>query len=413
MKDIRFEHVSKSFGKTSVISDLNLQIETGERVILLGPSGCGKTTTLRMISGLEDITSGNLYMGGKLVNDVESGDRNIAMVFQNYALFPHMNVFQNIAFGLRTYKLPKEEIKKRVEEIMSVLELTGFEKRLPRQLSGGQRQRVALARAAVKNADYFLLDEPLSNLDAQLRVLARKELVKLHEMNHPTFVYVTHDQIEAMTIGQKVVLMYKGQVQMVDTPYNIYHRPDNVFTARFIGAPPMNIIKVSLEDSALLIGGIKIKINDAWMNLLRRQGSENLLLGIRPEEMQLSDAPGENTVQVSAKYIENYGNRLGIYFDLAGTECIASVEMERGLAMHGKKLYWKVNPEKLSFFDIDTERNIGYPEKYMKKGGKELPEAEKLLSMNRCNDIVHREKGEADEGSNGSAYTYNCQRSCI
>lgn len=388
MKDIRFEHVSKSFGKTSVISDLNLQIESGERVILLGPSGCGKTTTLRMISGLEDITSGNLYMGGKLVNDVESGDRNIAMVFQNYALFPHMNVFQNIAFGLRTYKLPKEEIKKRVEDIMSVLELTGFEKRLPRQLSGGQRQRVALARAAVKNADYFLLDEPLSNLDAQLRVLARKELVKLHEMNHPTFVYVTHDQIEAMTIGQKVVLMYKGEVQMVDTPYNIYHRPDNVFTARFIGAPPMNIIKVSLEENAVVIDGIKTELNPAWMHLLKQQNSEKLLMGIRPEEIQLSDVPGVNSVPVNAKYIENYGNRLGIYFDLAGTECVASVEMDQGLAMQGKKLYWKMNPEKLSFFDINTEKNIGYPEEYLEKGGVELPGAEKLLSIKGYRDAV-------------------------
>lgn len=380
MNTIRFEHVSKSYGKTEVIKDLNLEIPSGQRVILLGPSGCGKTTTLRMIAGLEEITDGNLYMGGNIVNDVESGDRNVAMVFQNYALFPHMTVFKNIAFGLRTHKLKKSEIQEKVRSIMKILELEEYEDRLPRQLSGGQRQRVALARAAVKNADYFLLDEPLSNLDAQLRAQARKELVKLHEMNHPTFVYVTHDQIEAMTIGQKVVLMYGGNIQMADTPYNIYHRPVNIFTARFIGSPPMNIVKVRLAEGKLKIGHDLIELEDAWMSLLKKQQKEEFYLGIRPEEMILSHRDDGNCVQVFAKYAENYGNRLGIYFDMEENECIASVEMGQGLGGRSQ-VFWKLNPSKLSFFDVDTQENIGYPIKYQLQDNETLLHAEQLLRL--------------------------------
>lgn len=377
MNTIEFRNVSKSFGKNQIIQKLNLEIQAGQRVILLGPSGCGKTTMLRMIAGLEEVTSGDLYMGERRVNDVESGDRNVAMVFQNYALFPHMNVFKNIAFGLRTHKLSKAEIQKKVEEVVRILRLEGLEERLPRQLSGGQRQRVALARAAVKNADYFLLDEPLSNLDAQLRAQARKELVKLHEINQPTFVYVTHDQIEAMTIGQKVVLMYRGRIQMADTPFRIYHRPVNVFTAKFIGASPMNIIRVVLEGRNLMIQGRAIQLNDSWLEVLHRQQKSQFYMGIRPEDVVLSDRDDGNSVPISVKYIENYGNNLGAYFDIGDEECMACIE--RGLGA-GCQLYWGLKLPKLSFFDVDSERNVGYPEEYTAMDGWELDNAGQLLN---------------------------------
>lgn len=221
MKEIHFENVRKNYGKTEVVKGLNFTIEKGERLILLGPSGCGKSTTLRMIAGLEDISSGELIMDGKIVNHIPSGKRNVAMVFQNYALYPHMTVKQNITYALRMKKVPKKEIESRLEDVLMMLQLKGLEDRFPKDLSGGQRQRVALARAIVKQADYFLLDEPLSNLDAQLRVSARKELVKIHEKYKQTIVYVTHDQIEAMTVGNRIALLNEGVLQMLDTPENV------------------------------------------------------------------------------------------------------------------------------------------------------------------------------------------------
>ena len=360
--DIVFDHVRKQYGKNVVVPDLNLTIRRGERTILLGPSGCGKTTTLRMISGLEDITGGKLYMGDTVVNDIPSGDRNIAMVFQNYALFPHMTVFKNIAFGLRTYKLSKADIKKRVSETIKILELEGLEDRLPRELSGGQRQRVALARAAVKKAEYFLLDEPLSNLDAQLRTSARKELVKLHEMYRPTFIYVTHDQIEAMTIGQNVVLMNKGEIQMQDTPYNIYHRPINVFTARFIGSPPMNIARMKVDGNTLCTGGMRIPLSEEWKKQIGE--TREILFGIRPENIVLEKDKTEGAAEVEIKYMENYGNKLGTYFDVGENEFIAMQEQYAQTGI-GEKLYWRPDYTKMSFFDCQTEKNIGYPEAYL------------------------------------------------
>ena len=360
--EIRFEHVKKAYGKNVVIPDLNLKIKPHERTILLGPSGCGKTTTLRMIAGLEEITDGKLYMNGEVVNDVESGDRDIAMVFQNYALFPHMSVFKNIAFGLRTFKYPKDEVRRRVEEMMHIMELDGLGERLPRELSGGQRQRVALARASLKNASFFLLDEPLSNLDAQLRTQARKELVKLHEMYLPTFIYVTHDQIEAMTIGQNVVLMNKGIVQMQDTPYNIYHRPVNIFTAKFIGSPPMNTAKVAAGNGYLHSGAVNIRLSNEWA---RQIGDRNqIILGIRPENIQLVAEKSDSGIPVEIKYMENYGHKLGVYFDIGDTEFIAMQEQYSDIAV-GNTLYWIPDYSKMSFFDCETEINIGYPEEYL------------------------------------------------
>lgn len=360
--EIRFEHVKKAYGKNVVIPDLNLTIKPNERTILLGPSGCGKTTTLRMIAGLEDISGGSLYMNGVKVNDIQSGDRDIAMVFQNYALFPHMTVFKNIAFGLRTFRLSRDEVRERVENMIHIMELDGLSGRLPRELSGGQRQRVALARAAVKNASFFLLDEPLSNLDAQLRTQARKELVKLHEMHKPTFIYVTHDQIEAMTIGQNVVLMNKGEIQMQDTPYNIYHRPINVFTARFIGSPPMNIAKMKVDGNMLCTGDLRIPLSAEWKKQIG--AADEILFGIRPENVILEKEKSEGAAEVEIKYMENYGNKLGTYFDVGENEFIAMQEQYAQSGI-GEKVYWRPDYSKMSFFDCQTEKNIGYPEIYL------------------------------------------------
>lgn len=370
MNDIRLEHITKKYGGNEVVSDLTLPVRPGERMILLGPSGCGKSTTLRMISGLTEITSGDLYMGGVRMNDVGCGDRNVAMVFQNYALFPHMTVYQNIAFGLRALKLPKAEAKKRVLAMIETLELSGLEKRLPRELSGGQRQRVALARAAIKNAPYFLLDEPLSNLDVQLRAHARKELVRIHELNRSTFLYVTHDQIEAMTIGQRVAILNKGKLQMVDTPHNIYYRPANVFCARFIGTPPMNVFPAELEESSLAVAGHRIRLSPAWgRRLASSLKGPRVTAGIRPEEIILRPSERENTVPATVKYVENYGNSLGVYFELGGLEMVATVGQNRPLSQ-GDALFAEFPDAGLSFFDPETEKNVGYPEEY---GGEDKP----------------------------------------
>ena len=232
---LTFHHVSKVYGTNQVVRDLDFSIQPGERLILLGPSGCGKTTTLRMIAGLESITSGDLYMGGTRVNDLAPGERNIAMVFQSYALYPHMTVWDNITFGLQIQKLDPKEIALRTNQAVEILQLDGLTQRYPKELSGGQKQRVALARAIVKKAPYFLLDEPLSNLDAKLRQQARTQLVKIHQLYNPTMIYVTHDQVEAMTVATRIAIINQGTLQQIGTPEEVYHRPANTFVAQFIG----------------------------------------------------------------------------------------------------------------------------------------------------------------------------------
>ena len=284
---IIFDHVEKTYQKNTVIRDLNLTIPAGQRLILLGPSGCGKSTTLRMIAGLEEITGGELRMGDRRVNEVPSGKRDIAMVFQNYALYPHMTVRENITYTLRVHKLDRAELETRLHSVLEILGLEPYVQRKPRELSGGQRQRVALARALVKQSRYLLLDEPLSNLDAQLRVQARKELVKIHDLYQQTFVYVTHDQVEAMTVGQRVALMNQGVLQMVDTPYRVYNRPANIFTAKFIGSPSTNILDADWADGVLHVQGQQIRLPDCWSWLAERSGEHELCLGIRPEHIRL------------------------------------------------------------------------------------------------------------------------------
>lgn len=358
-KEIIFEHVDKCYGKNYVIKDFNLHIEDGERLILLGPSGCGKSTTLRIMAGLEEMNAGNLYMAGKCVNDVPCGERNVAMVFQNYALYPHMTVAQNITYGLKAHKIESGEIQKRLDEALEMLDLTEYAGRTPKQLSGGQRQRVALARAVVKRSPYFLLDEPLSNLDAQLRLHARKELVKIHEKYHQTLVYVTHDQVEAMTVGQRIALLNEGKLQMVDHPSVIYNRPANIFTARFIGSPSMNIVDADYEAGNIWIGTQSVCLPDIWCKQIISSGTQTLSLGIRPEHLIISSRPEENTLRAVVKYKEDYGNRYGIYLDVEGNELIALCE-ER-VPQCGEQVYLRLNPEKIHLFKRESGESVGYP----------------------------------------------------
>lgn len=359
MNSIEFRNVSKSFGKVEIINNLNLEIKKGERIILLGASGCGKSTILRMISGLETITSGELYLNNRLANDIDSGDRSIAMVFQNYALYPHMTIDENVGYGLRINKVKKEIANQRIAEAIKMLGLEGLENRYPRELSGGQRQRVALARAIVKKSDFFLLDEPLSNLDAQLRGYARKELVKIHEMYGQTFVYVTHDQIEAMTIGHRIALLDKGRLQMIDTPHNVYHKPANIFVAKFIGSPSMNILPSKIDGREIVLGEHRVELSEGWLNLIKQSKTEEVTLGIRPENLHLSNTAGDISIPVKIEYIEDYGNRVGFYFNIGGEEMISI--MSENIIFDTEKVYWNIDPSRLHFFDGKTTESIGYP----------------------------------------------------
>lgn len=360
MKEIRFENVWKSYGKTNVVKGLNLTIHPGERFVLLGPSGCGKSTTLRMIAGLEAVTSGDIFLNGVRANDIPSGKRNVAMVFQNYALYPHMNVAENIIYGLKVQKVQKEEIQKRLDAVLEMLQLKGYENRLPKDLSGGQRQRVALARAVVKKSDYFLLDEPLSNLDAQFRVSARKELVKIHEMYKQTIVYVTHDQIEAMTIGDRIALMNQGKLQMVDTPEKVYNRPANIFTAKFIGSPPTNIVDIDYHNGKIIIGKQLFPLPPMWIRQMNECNAKTFVFGIRPEHLVIYKVPQENTLKGTVKYVENQGSSYSIYINLEGHEVIALSEKREW--QPGEIVYLKPKMDHIHIFDKESTHSIGYPQ---------------------------------------------------
>lgn len=357
---IEFDHVEKSYQNNTVIPDLNLTIPAGERLILLGPSGCGKSTTLRMIAGLEEVTGGELRIGGRRVNEIPSGERNIAMVFQNYALYPHMSVEENIVYALRVHKMNREEMQQRLETALEILNLKPYVKRKPRELSGGQRQRVALARALVKQSPYLLLDEPLSNLDAQLRGQARKELVKIHELYHQTFIYVTHDQVEAMTVGQRIALINQGDLQMVDTPYRIYNRPANVFTARFIGSPATNILDAQWDGRALYILGQKTSLPDCWSRLIARNGEEAVYLGIRPEHIRLQAGVCENALCGQIRYIEDYGSKRGVYVAVGDTEVVCICDCPPCGA--GETVSFYLDSGHIHLFSRSTEKSLGYPE---------------------------------------------------
>ncbi|HEX4141884.1 MAG TPA: sn-glycerol-3-phosphate ABC transporter ATP-binding protein UgpC [Candidatus Methylacidiphilales bacterium] len=310
------------------VKGINLEIQDGEFVVLVGPSGCGKSTTLRMIAGLEEISGGEIDIGGRVVNDVPPRDRDIAMVFQNYALYPHMSVYDNMAFGLKLRKFPKEDIRRRVEEAARILHLTPLLQRKPRALSGGQRQRVAMGRAIVRNPKVFLFDEPLSNLDAKLRVQMRTEIKKVHNTVKTTTVYVTHDQVEAMTLADRVVVMNQGIIEQVGPPQELYHHPETRFVAGFIGSPGMNFIPVKLmrEGDGLAVqlhNGVSLAVPAERVARYSAYAGKDMLLGVRPEHMPAytgDNRPGFATIEVDVDITEPMGMETVIYFFLTGTK---------------------------------------------------------------------------------------------
>ena len=361
MKKIKFENVTKKFGNNTILDNLNLEVKPGERLILLGPSGCGKSTLLRLIAGLTESTSGNIYFGDENINNVSAGDRNVSFVFQNYALYPHMSVEKNVTYALQAHKIDKKEIEDRKEEALTMLGLKGYEKRKPKELSGGQRQRVALARAVVKRSEFFLLDEPLSNLDAQLRHHARKELLKIHEAYGQTFVYVTHDQVEAMTLGDRVALLNGGKIQQLDTPENIFNRPANVFTAKFIGSPSCNLIECDYDLGQMKLSGQTIDVPRSWMAHIEKSEINSLTLGLRPEHVILSQTRSENSIEVTISSIENFGSQKGYYFNIGDFEWVAMSDSNTFKV--GDKAYFDVNYGKMHLFERSSQNSIGYPER--------------------------------------------------
>ncbi|KYC97134.1 ABC transporter ATP-binding protein [Heyndrickxia sporothermodurans] len=366
MAEIKLEHVYKIYdNKVTAVTDFNLHIQDKEFIVFVGPSGCGKSTTLRMIAGLEEISKGDFYIDGKRVNDVPPKDRDIAMVFQNYALYPHMTVYDNMAFGLKLRKVPKPEIDKRVKEAAKILGLEEYLKRKPKALSGGQRQRVALGRAIVRDPKVFLMDEPLSNLDAKLRVQMRAEIAKLHQRLQPTTIYVTHDQTEAMTMATRIVVMKDGVIQQVGTPKEVYDHPKNVFVAGFIGSPAMNFFNGKIEDGHFTINEtLKFAIPDGKMKVLREQNliGKNIIFGIRPEDIHdeplfINSSPGTKfttTIDVS----ELTGAETMLYSQLGGQEFISRVD-SRSDIKPGDKLEFAFDMNKGHFFNPDTEERIG------------------------------------------------------
>lgn len=350
---LELKNLNKSFGDTKVIEDLTLKINDGERVVFLGPSGCGKSTILRMISGIESVSDGQILFDDKDVTSYEPGERDIAMVFQNYALYPHMSGEKNITYALKRNKVPQEEINQRLDQALSILDLKHLKERKPSELSGGQRQRVALGRAVVKNASYFLLDEPLSNLDALLRVSARRELLHLHDMYQHTFIFVTHDQLEAMALADRIALFNKGEIQMFDTPENIYNHPRNVFTARFIGAPPMNILDATYEKNRLKFDDqLSINAESLKQQHLNQYEGHQLLVGIRPEAVHITDEPTELKFEI--EYIENLGECYSLIGNLnQQTLTVKSYDKPEQLVVNVK---FEMN--KVILFDPNTEINI-------------------------------------------------------
>jgi multiple sugar transport system ATP-binding protein len=318
MADIVLDHVAKVFGSEVIaVNDVSLEIGDGEFMVLVGPSGCGKSTILRILAGLEDVTAGEVYIGGRQVTDLPPKARDIAMVFQNYALYPHMDVEQNLGFGLRLSKTPKDERARRVEDVAKILGLDPLMKRKPAELSGGQRQRVAIGRAMVREPRAFLMDEPLSNLDAKLRVQMRAELQRLHERLGTTTVYVTHDQVEAMTLGQRVAVLRDGILQQVATPQDLYRRPANLFVAAFIGSPPMNLVEARVDDGALAFAGFRIPLSEH--HDLGAYAGGTVILGIRPSDLEDTAVwTGEAfpTIEVQAEIIEELGSEVNVIFPI-------------------------------------------------------------------------------------------------
>lgn len=358
MASVKLVHTSKIYENQVIgVRDINLEIKDREFVVIVGPSGCGKSTLLRLIAGLEEVTEGDIFIDDQRVNDVTPKDRDIAMVFQNYALYPHMSVFDNMAFGLKLRKFPKKEIQKRVYEAAEILQIQDILNRKPRALSGGQRQRVALGRAIVRKPKVFLFDEPLSNLDAKLRVQTRVELHRLHEKLQSTMIYVTHDQVEAMTMGERIVVMHKGVIQQVDTPMGIYQKPTNQFVAGFIGTPPMNFIPGKFVDGKTVrfyVDDIQIRLPSRLANTIRSSGIREAILGIRPEDIELFPLKKKEGKILRAKVdvIESIGNETYIYLVFQKHHlCVRVFSGNTSWIESGKEVGFQLHYDRIHFFE--------------------------------------------------------------
>jgi ABC-type sugar transport systems, ATPase components len=361
MATVTFDHLTKRYSADVIaVDDLNLEVNDGEFLVLVGPSGCGKTTALRCVAGLEEISDGQLRIGDRVVNDVAPKDRDIAMVFQSYALYPHMSVFDNLAFGLKLRKTPKADIRRRVDEAAAILGLEKFLDRKPKALSGGQRQRVALGRAIVREPSVFLMDEPLSNLDAKLRVQTRAEIARLHQRLGTTTIYVTHDQIEAMTMGDRIAVMRDGLLQQVGTPQDLYDHPSNVFVAGFIGSPSMNFATTTTQGDNLLLGNARLELSGAAARAAadRPKGS-NLLIGFRPEHLEIANGQGAGAVRIPAQVdvVEYLGNEELIHAKSEGHEVVALVPSDRKVTV-GESVEFAIPVDKLHLFDPESEKSL-------------------------------------------------------
>lgn len=365
MASVTYDHVFKRFGDVIAVNDLNIQIDDKEFLVLVGPSGCGKTTALRCLAGLEDISDGRILIGDQVVNDVAPKDRDIAMVFQSYALYPHMSVYDNMAFGLKLRKTPKAEIKRRVENAAKILGIEQLLERRPRQLSGGQRQRVAVGRAIVREPKVFLFDEPLSNLDAKLRVETRANISKLHQQLQTTFIYVTHDQTEAMTMASRIAVINKGILQQIDTPQMLYDRPDNLFVAGFIGSPAMNFFPATVQknNGKLFVdaGAFSVQIPDDRTIVYTPYISKSVIFGIRPEDIHNPQyaPPGiiAQPVNAMVDVTELMGNEIFVYLKSGDHNFVARVD-PRSRYQIGNQVQMVFNMENMHIFDRETERAI-------------------------------------------------------
>ena len=365
MASVTYEHVTKRFGEVVAVNDLNIEIADKEFLVFVGPSGCGKTTSLRLLAGLEETTEGDIYIGDRLVNDVPPKDRDIAMVFQSYALYPHMSVYDNMAFGLKLRKTPRQEINRRVKEAAQILGIENLLERKPKQLSGGQRQRVAVGRAIVREPHVFLMDEPLSNLDAKLRVQARAEISKLHQRLGTTFIYVTHDQVEAMTMGTRIAVMNDGLLQQLDSPQVLYDTPANLFVAGFIGSPAMNFIDAQIVEQD---GKITVDCNDFTLEVpedksdtYRPYLGQDVIFGIRPEDAHDPEfaPPGINKAMLEAKVdvTELLGNEVIVYLVTEHTQFVGTFD-PRTNARVGNRMPVVFNMDRMHVFDKRTEKAI-------------------------------------------------------
>ncbi|MFW5913798.1 MAG: ABC transporter ATP-binding protein [Bacillota bacterium] len=365
MAQLRFKELKKVYeGDVLAVDDFNLHVEDDEFIVLVGPSGCGKSTTLRMVAGLEDITDGDLYIDDVRVNDVQPKDRDIAMVFQSYALYPHMTVYDNMAFSLKLRKFPKEDIDERVQEAAKILGLEAYLDRKPKALSGGQKQRVALGRAIVRDANVFLMDEPLSNLDAKLRVQMRAEIIKLHKRIKTTTIYVTHDQIEAMTMADRIVIMNDGYIQQVGVPKEIYDYPNNVFVGGFIGTPAMNFVHGKLlEDGFFESENVRVKVPQAKFKVLKEKGYERqpIIMGIRPEDIHdeniVLETYKDSHVKLKVEVSELLGAETNIYAKIGDKDIVARVSARDDITM-GDDLELAFDMNKVHFFDPNTELRV-------------------------------------------------------